>query len=577
MAIETNMAYALGAGSGVDTKNLATQLVAAERLPREDAINTKIESSKAKISGFGAMAAILSSLKQEFEGLNQRTDFNDFATYNSAEAAFSVTTTSEASPGTHSINVLSLAVAQRNASSGVAEPTTPLNGTSAMSVALSIGGADPVSIRIASSQATPEGVVQAINAAGLGVSASLLNTGDGSDAPYRIVLAGELGEDNAFTLTSDNAQGSGEQQDIQFTAATAAGTMSVGGVSVDVVAGESAASIAAKVKSALEQDALVTNVIGRSVSVSGDTLSFTFAASDGYKDDLAVVVGTTGVTAQVSEVSAFVAGSEVTGLDFSNQLQAASDASVSVDGLVISRPTNEIDDVLTGMTLELRATTSQAASLTLNRDMTPLKDKLNALVTTYNAAISDFAVLMGPKNEDDPDDIYSGSLAGNATARMILANIKGMITGTSDAASNGVNALRDLGVDLARDGTLSLDETKLTTVVNSNFTDVVSMLSANARIQTLTADVPRGVAGGAVKQITDMLKSGSAILTQSASAETKITGYEADLAELDTRMEALLARYTKQFATMDAIVGQITSTREGLVGQFEALAEAYKK
>lgn len=577
MAIETNMAYALGAGSGVDTKNLATQLVAAERIPREEAINAKIESSRAKISGFGAMAAILNSLKQEFEGLNQRTDFNDFATYNSAENAFSVTTTSEASPGTHSINVLSLAVAQRSASSGLATSTTQLNGTSAMSLALSIGDAAPVSIRIPSSQATPEGIVQAVNAAGLGVRASILNTGDGSEAPYRIVLTGTLGADNSFTLISDDGQGAGEQQEISFTAATAAGTMSVGGVSVDVAAGESGASIAAKFKSALEQDVLVTNVIGRSVSVSGDTLSFSFAASDGYKDDLTVVTGTTGVTAQVTETAGFVPGSEVTGLDFSSRLQTASDASVSIDGLVISRPTNEIDDVLTGMTLELRATTDQAASLTLNRDVTPLKDKINSLITTYNAAISDFAVLMGPKNEEDPEDIYSGSLAGNSTARMILSNIKSMVTSTSDSASNGVNALRDLGIDLARDGTLSLDETKLTDVVNSNFPDVVSMLSADARIQTLTADVPRGVAGAAVKQITDMLKSGSAILTQSASAETKITGYEADLEALNTRMEALLSRYTKQFASMDAIVGQITSTREGLVGQFEALAEAYKK
>ena len=577
MAIETNLAYAMGAGSAVDTKSLAKQLVSAERMVREDAINTKIDGTKAKISGFGAMAAILTTLKEKFEGLNQRTDFNDFATYNSAESALSLTTTSDASPGTHTVEVLSLALAQRTTSTGVASPTAQLNGGSAMSLALSIDGASPVSIRVPSSQTTPEGVVQAINSAKLGVSASLLNTGDGSANPYRIVLSGEVGVENSFSLTTDDGQGVGEQQSIQFTAPINAGTMKVGGVSVEVGATDTASTVAAKVKAALDQDALVTNVTGRTVTVTGDTVIFGFAPSDGYKPDIEVDIAGTGVTALVSETVAFTPGAEVSDLEFSTQLQAASDASVRIDGLVINRASNEIDDVIPGVTLALRTTTSQAASVTLNRDLTPIKEKVTGLIDAYNAAISDFAVLLGPKNADDPEDIYSGSLAGNSTAKFVLSQIKGMMTGFSDSGSDGINAMRDIGVDLAKDGTLSLNETKLSEVINTNFAGVVSMLSADARIQTLSADVPRGVAGGAVKQITDMLSSSGTIMSQSTNASTQVVEYEADLVELNTRMEALLTRYTKQFATMDAIVGQITSIREGLKGQFEAMASVYSK
>ena len=42
-------------------------------------------------------------------------------------------------------------------------------------------------------------------------------------------------------------------------------------------------------------------------------------------------------------------------------------------------------------------------------------------------------------------------------------------------------------------------------------------------------------------------------------------------------MEVIKARYLRQFAAMESIVGQISATREGLKGQFEALSNAYNQ
>jgi flagellar capping protein FliD len=53
--------------------------------------------------------------------------------------------------------------------------------------------------------------------------------------------------------------------------------------------------------------------------------------------------------------------------------------------------------------------------------------------------------------------------------------------------------------------------------------------------------------------------------------------YKKELEALETRMEKILARYTKQFAAMESLVGQISAMRENLKGQFEGLANAYKK
>lgn len=64
--METNFVNALGAGSGIDTKSLATNLVEAERVPLQKRIEAKITQSENKISGYGALKFSLSDIQSAF-------------------------------------------------------------------------------------------------------------------------------------------------------------------------------------------------------------------------------------------------------------------------------------------------------------------------------------------------------------------------------------------------------------------------------------------------------------------------------------------------------------------------------
>ena len=152
-----------------------------------------------------------------------------------------------------------------------------------------------------------------------------------------------------------------------------------------------------------------------------------------------------------------------------------------------------------------------------------------------------------------------------------------MVTSTSSAAGENLTALRDLGVELSRDGTLSLNEATFNTAVSDHYAEMVTMLTGDASFQSLVGDLSRGVAGDAVKSLTDLMKSDGSLMTQTDGAEATISRYEADLEKLDERMKLLLERYTRQFAVMDTLVGQFTRQREGLVSTFEGLANMYKK
>jgi flagellar capping protein FliD len=74
-----------------------------------------------------------------------------------------------------------------------------------------------------------------------------------------------------------------------------------------------------------------------------------------------------------------------------------------------------------------------------------------------------------------------------------------------------------------------------------------------------------------------MLKSTGTMSKESSNATARVSKYEDDLAALDERMSRLLERYTKQFASMDSIVGQTKSTQTGLTSSFEGLMAMYTK
>ena len=59
----------LNAGSGVDTASLAQNLVNAEITPQQNIINSKITKNDARVSGYSAVAFVVSELNTAFTGL----------------------------------------------------------------------------------------------------------------------------------------------------------------------------------------------------------------------------------------------------------------------------------------------------------------------------------------------------------------------------------------------------------------------------------------------------------------------------------------------------------------------------
>jgi flagellar hook-associated protein 2 len=670
----TDFVTSLGAGSGINIKELSQALVDAEKIPRESLIQGKLDKSTAKISGLGVVKAVLERFRTSFKALDSTADFNAYTTSNSNSSALKLTTSSLAKRGTHSIAVNAMAKAAREQSSGFSSTAAELNGGEAFAIqistreqqkltftaasvagtltisginvsvaagdsaatvaakakeALQAGGSSFVSsnsgreisaksdgtltvtyelgegdvaasalevssvgssdvtatfatvrngvqeLSIGSAEATPLGVVSAINSSTstLGITAQLINDGSGGATPFKILLTGDTGVNNQFSVSSTSSIP--ETQRVSFGTAQSTGAFTVAGVSVAVSAGESPTIISARVKIALEADVFITNSAGRSISQSSDgSLLITYTRSDG--DASFPTFGSLSgvVEATVAEQQSYSANSTNSTMTFSS-VQSASNSLLVVDGMSVERATNLIGDVISGVTMELLSTASAAAAanITIARDTSAVKATLTELITAYNEGVSDFAILTGTPNEDDPEDTYSGSLNGESSVRSIQFKLRDMLINNSSTPSTNLSALRDIGISLDRNGSLQIDDTKLDSALNTKFDEVITLFGGNAAV----ADSSRGIAGDAIKKLDSMLSTTGLVKRQETSANRNVTKYKEDLTKLEARMEVLLERYTRQFAIMDALVGQLNAQRESLKGSFDALMSSYSK
>ena len=575
----TNFISALGAGSGIDSKALAKNLSDAEIKPQQDLINKKIEQSQNKISGYGAILAGMQIIQTSFKALENPSGVLVNKVDNTQSSALTVTAGANSSAGSHTIEVVKIAQAQRTFSGGFAASDTTINSGNAFSLQLSVNSGAPKTLRVPAIASNPVGIVTAINSSGLGLQASLVNTGDGTANPYKIIITGAAGAANAFSLTSDDGTGTGETQTLSFGAATSSGSIKVAGIDVPVAAGDSSAVVAGKVKSALAADSLITGTPGRSVTNLGNgQVRVNYAGSDGDVADITFSdAGSTGVTQSIASKTSFTAGTSVPGVSFVNDSsQTAGDAQVKIDGLTINRSSNKITDAITGVTLNLMGQTAGPANISISNDTSGVKDKLTALVKSYNDLLADITVLTGPVNTKDTTDIYSGSLQRDPNVSRIKTSLRSLFVADSSSPGANMKALRDIGVSLQKDGTLSLDETIMNSALSGSISQVVTMLTADRENKSyIVPSARQGLAGDAIKKLTDMMGT-SGLLAALKKGETQNTSnYKDKLTKLDERLTTLNDRYIKQFAAMDSMVGTTNSMKTSLKSSFDGLMSTY--
>ncbi len=156
-----------------------------------------------------------------------------------------------------------------------------------------------------------------------------------------------------------------------------------------------------------------------------------------------------------------------------NELQGAADAELTVNGIGgITRGTNEIDDIIEGVTLSLaQAEPDTELTLTIERDLNAIKTDLTSFVDSYNA-MRDFIEDQRAEIDRDPEvdadddgdptnDTEFGPLAFSSILRSLTSQLNSTVSSSVSAAADGFQSLGQIGIKVDSDFKLTIDEEEL--------------------------------------------------------------------------------------------------------------------
>lgn len=272
----------------------------------------------------------------------------------------------------------------------------------------------------------------------------------------------------------------------------------------------------------------------------------------------------------------------------------AQDSELSVNGLIVSRDSNRVSDVIEGVTLDLlrvtSADTNPRVNVTLSRDVAPVKEKIRQIVSTYNDLQS---ILDSAQDKESTVEGLGASLAGDSTTSQVREQVRQIFmpnVTTVGGSTDPITDLRQLGLfidsdrkmkfvtitDTGNDFTSTFqigNESTIDKALGQRFEDVAAFFSGTSGAARTFSDRLSG--SGAYFDTT--VRPSSPIKTlkaQTLNAQSRISADEDRLAALEERMKNLLDRYLRQFAVMDSLVGQSKSVRTGVENSFKGMSYA---
>ncbi len=247
---------------------------------------------------------------------------------------------------------------------------------------------------------------------------------------------------------------------------------------------------------------------------------------------------------------------------------AAQDAIFSISGISHTSASNTVSDALSGVTINLLATTAagtgtgSSVNLTVANDTSAITTNVGAFVTAYNTLVSSISSL----GSYDSTTGTAGPMLGDALLSGIQNEIRSKLYSIVNTGSSTYNSLASVGITTKSDGTLNFDSTKLQNALTAAPSAVSALFSG-----------ANGVAATLNTQLTADLASGGSIDSRSKTLVSKENALTDQTKQLDTQMAALTASLTQQYATLNTLLSNLQSTSAALTQQLSSLPVVQQK
>jgi flagellar hook-associated protein 2 len=489
--------------TGIDTATLIAQLMAVERrtLNMYEGRKSAWEEKK---DALGSLESKLEALRTSVRSLSNSNELRAFTVASSDSDILTAEASYDAFEGNHTVVINQLANAERWVHTNGKEYAEDYVGAGTFIYSYN----HQETVLTTTATTTLQDLAGLINndANNPGVTANLLYYNDA----YHLVLNGnDPGSDYQTSINASNTEV--RQAESAFTVANDNATLTSRIIDLDqfdgTFVGDEYITISGKRHDgtlvsqnfAINENTKVGHLIEEINDAFGGTATATLVngqirltdhTCDTSQMELIVTYnpGSGSTTFSMPTISRLTRGGSVTAdlagfasADFT-ETQSAQDCQFKVDGYPtgvsewFQRSSNTVDDVIHGVTLHLHDTGTIQVNLT--RDIESVKEKLNALVTAYNAAVVDIQEKTGYNDALKT----AGVLMGDYVVSTIRSQLyTPLITQTSGFVEDIDTFLTPahIGIELDRDGLLSLDTADFDKAIAEDYADVLSVIGAN--------------------------------------------------------------------------------------------------
>lgn len=234
--------------------------------------------------------------------------------------------------------------------------------------------------------------------------------------------------------------------------------------------------------------------------------------------------------------------------------QSATDAQLVVFGVTVTRASNEISDVVPGVTLKLTGTNdpnvaTDAVTVTVSRDGDAIAAKLQTLVDAYNK-LREFGLR---QSTYDSVNRKAGPLSGDIGLRLAEKAAQDVISRSFSFAGNPFTSLSAIGIEFETGGKLSLDRVVLDEALATDPDSVRELLSGDG-----TTD---GAATALARALEPVVRSGDGILAERLdSIDDEIDDIDDRIARAELRLDAIEESLTRRFSALEKLIADFQSS-----------------
>ncbi len=256
----------------------------------------------------------------------------------------------------------------------------------------------------------------------------------------------------------------------------------------------------------------------------------------------------------------------------------AADAIIKYEGITIKRGTNEIDDVVPDLTLNLHDRTERTATISVKPDTEAAKEALITFVGKYNQAVSEVNVLTQSKQEIIDELDYLGKeereemqgKLGKFTSDSSLTSLKSSMQSITQARypfsdEAKITMLNQIGIATNAAsysgyspgklrGYLEIDEKKLDEALENNLDDVKNLFGYDSDEDLI---IDSGIAYRLDRQLTAYVQTGGIFAMKTSSIDGKIKSSQQKITRLEAQMEAKEAELRTKYGQMEGALNSL--------------------